>query len=187
MLETQVEMKPEVARKHYLAYRALKDKQRSAEDDEMQRSYLELSRGHAIINAQVAIEAAGLGPDKRPRLAFCPADARRCHIEVGDGRVIFGVEGESYRVSSRRLFLRCPGTTWMTPNATAPVPVIPPAHRPDRAALSRYWLMWEVGENGWTSIPDDPALLRRLNATTFAVVAVWDLTPVEQMVLRGRA
>ena len=34
--------------------------------------------------------------------------------------------------------------------------------------------------------PVDPILLSQVNATLFAVVAQWDLTPLEQRVLEGR-
>lgn len=191
MLETQITMEPAVARGHYLAYRALKAEQRTAEDEEIQRSYLELSRGHAIVNAVEALATAGLGADGRPRLAFCPASAQWCWLRQRDALRFAGDRGHlsSWDQRRKRGFLDAPlpeGAKWANEDVRTVVPPIPPAHRP-AGSLDRYWLMWEVEEGGWEGVPpSDPALLRRLNRTTFAVLAVWDLTEIERMVLRGR-
>ena len=69
------------------------------------------------------------------------------------------------------------------PSATAIVPSIPPLHRP-HDSLENYWLLWEAE---WTRPPVDPALLKHLGLNLYAVLAVWDLTPLEQAVLRGRS
>jgi len=67
---------------------------------------------------------------------------------------------------------------------TAPLPIIPPQFLPN-GDLSDYFLLWEV--ESWTQEPPvDPMLLRRLTPNMFVVLAVWDLTPLEQAVLRGR-
>ena len=59
---------------------------------------------------------------------------------------------------------------------------MPPHLRPDD--LSKYFVLWEAE---WTAkAPVDPMLLSRVNETMFAIVAQWDLTPLEQRVLEGR-
>lgn len=192
MLETQIKMEPEAARGAYLAYRNLKENQRTAEDEEIRRSYLELSRGRGVLNATDALEAAGLGPDGRPRIAFCRADARWCWGMFCEDMVRFSTEQQQWSIGTHRpeckgskmMECRVPGLAHQRQAKTV-VPIIPPAHRP-AASLHRFWLMWEVAEDGWEEVPIDPALLKRLNATTFAVLAVWDLTEVERMVLRSR-
>jgi hypothetical protein len=66
--------------------------------------------------------------------------------------------------------------------AHALVPSVPPQLRPDD--LSKYFILWEAE---WTAkAPVDPILLSPVNDTMFAVVAQWDLTPLEQRVLEGR-
>jgi hypothetical protein len=53
--------------------------------------------------------------------------------------------------------------------------------------LSRYHVLWEAEwELDRTVPPGDPALLKHLGGTLYAVVAQWDLTPVEAAVLAGR-
>lgn len=64
----------------------------------------------------------------------------------------------------------------------APAPVIPPQHRPPDS-LSRYWLLWHVEE--WKRVaPVDPMLILPFGAQGLGiVVAHWDLTDVERMVM----
>lgn len=66
------------------------------------------------------------------------------------------------------------------------VPPIPPALRPNHH-LRNYHILWEAEwEIDRTIPPEDPALLKHLGGDLYAVLAVWDLTPVEQAVLAGR-
>lgn len=67
------------------------------------------------------------------------------------------------------------------------VPTIPPRLRPPHN-LSGYHILWEA-EWGQEDVlpPGDPALLRHLGGDLYAVLAVWDLTPLERSVLAGRA
>jgi hypothetical protein len=70
----------------------------------------------------------------------------------------------------------------------AMVPIIPPRYRPARSRLPRLHILWEVP--AWTLVaPIDPALLRHLRGDLWAVLATWDLTPLERAVLsqRGRS
>jgi len=70
----------------------------------------------------------------------------------------------------------------------AMVPIVPPPLRPDDS-LAKYHLLWEAD---WRDVgelpppPGDPALLRHLGGDMYAVLAVWDLTPIERAVLAGR-
>ena len=63
----------------------------------------------------------------------------------------------------------------------ARVPMIPPRLRADRA-LANYHILWEAE---WINPPRDPLLLRHLGKFFYAVLATWDLTPLEQAVLAG--
>lgn len=63
------------------------------------------------------------------------------------------------------------------------VPIVPPQLHP-KAALENYHILWDAV---WTPAPPtDPLLLRHLSGALYAVVAHWDLSPLEQAVLRGR-
>lgn len=70
----------------------------------------------------------------------------------------------------------------------ATVPIIPPEHRPTTGSLGEYSILWEVEK--WEALPKpprppgDPMLLKPLAQTgLYAVMAHWDLTDIEKMVL----
>jgi hypothetical protein len=72
-------------------------------------------------------------------------------------------------------------STW---SATTSVPLVPPQHRPRRARMRRFHVLWEVEE--WRRVPPrDPALLRHIRGDLWSVVATWDLTDLERAVLAG--
>lgn len=69
------------------------------------------------------------------------------------------------------------------------MPIVPPQHRV-RGWRTKCLILWEVEE--WARAaaprpPGDPMLLRRLTGDLYSVEAVWDLTPLEQLVLGARA
>lgn len=53
--------------------------------------------------------------------------------------------------------------------------------------LKDLWVLWEVED--WEKIavpPADPILLVRISKNLFAIIASWDLTPLERAIVRGR-
>lgn len=71
------------------------------------------------------------------------------------------------------------------PRIRAMAPNIPPGLRPAHH-LRNYHLLWEAEWQLDRSVPPgDPALLKQLGGDLYAVLAVWDLTPIEQAVLAG--
>jgi hypothetical protein len=48
-------------------------------------------------------------------------------------------------------------------------------------------VLWEADWKVHPVPPGDPALLKHIGGDLYAVVAVWDLTPLEQAVLAARA
>ena len=66
---------------------------------------------------------------------------------------------------------------------SAPTPVIPAEIMPD-GKLENYYILWEVEE--WKPVPPkDPILLKRISPNLFAVIATWNLTKIEQAVMKG--
>jgi hypothetical protein len=60
--------------------------------------------------------------------------------------------------------------------------MIPLQHRPD-GKLSDHHVLFEAE---WRRLPAaDPMLLKRIDGPLFVVLAAWDLTPLEQAVLRN--
>lgn len=69
------------------------------------------------------------------------------------------------------------------------VPVVP-AHILPNGALDNYYILFEVVEGQWAELPvppvaADPYLLKRINANAFVVLAEWDITPIEQAIMRA--
>jgi hypothetical protein len=82
-----------------------------------------------------------------------------------------------------------PPEAWIENEARlrAIVPTIPPPFRPPHK-LSGYHLLFEAEwSQGMPLAPGDPALLKHLAGDLYAVLAVWDLTPLERAVLSARA
>lgn len=185
----------------------------SAQDAALRDTYKALSEGHGVINLVAAIRKAGAHERTCfPKLAVMRADKEFVYYkrimggasQTGGG--IFShsptqnIERRSKLAQGKRLQFVMPAGTfgklgrdypsgvWKVQRA--PLPVIPPALRP-QDPLSRYCVLWEVAADGWTTVepprpPHDPMLLRPLGPSgLYAVVAHWDLTDVERMVLGG--
>jgi hypothetical protein len=61
--------------------------------------------------------------------------------------------------------------------------MIPPSGLPV-TGLSNYFILWDAV---WVPAPPaDPLLLKPLGGAIYAIVFAWDLTPLEQAVMRGR-
>jgi hypothetical protein len=175
-----IEMDRTEARKAFLAYREALRQQRNEEDAALMRGYRELANGRQILHLPTVLAGAGLDAKKRPLLAVARADAKRITLNLkADG------SAEFYE-SARRLstYLRLPAGTFPADADWrhwhhAVVPLIPAHLRPPHA-LTNYHILWEAD---WERVPRDPALLKDLGSGLFAVLAVWDLTELERMVL----
>lgn len=163
---------------------------------ELADTYYQLSRGRAVIDVLDSFKAAGMDERGEPRIAICRADAKWCFLKRDNvaGEVeykFFATQADSRWITAnnRPSFhiprVAFPGAAigrdrWLIRTVA---PLIPPAHMP-KADLSNYHLLWEVKE--WEAVPpQDPLLLKKITDTLFVVLAQWDLTPIEQAVMRG--
>lgn len=93
---------------------------------------------------------------------------------------------ESYTLFPRDTFepyLRSSRRQGWSESAQALVPMVPPALHPARH-LRNYHIIWDAV---WIKEPPrDPLLVKHLAGFLYAIVAAWDLTPLEQAVMRGR-
>lgn len=177
-----------------------------AADKLLARAYRALSEGHGIINVPQAMKKAGVHEvTGLPKLAIMRADYEFAYFERSPGTGAFFSFSERFYLGRRvrkaqaarqqfffdaEVFPDVPSLAfeyrWRA--WRAPLPLIPPQFRPADAP-SKYCLLWEVAPDGWTRVekprpPHDPMLLRPLGATgLYVVLAHWDLTPVERMVL----
>ena len=179
-------------------------------DDAVMRGYRELGRGRRLIERQQVIAAAACrnsstrAPLARRRVPTPRVDGtraepcgharrrtallhpRRRHRRLGDlprrqsaGRAQ-GRQGEGRGRTPSRRKQRAPMTSWG--QARAIVPQVPAPLRPN-SHLRNYHILWEAE---WDGVPTDPALLKHLGGDLYALLAVWDLSPLERAVLAGQ-
>lgn len=190
------------AKRKYREYRdAINAGKGTPVDAEMMHAYHQLGLGRKIISLNKAMEFAGCA-DGKPTLAVANATARTVWFVRDAGR-IYDDAGTWYHPASSFVSDRSPnpgrrtvnshrrtktGTfrflRSMFPGATgreliAKVPIVPPAKRP-RANLGNYVILWEAD---WQQAPQDPYLLRRVTDDIFVVLASWNLTEVERLVM----
>ncbi|RPJ83865.1 MAG: hypothetical protein EHM13_06415 [Acidobacteria bacterium] len=202
------------ARKAYLAYKAAVLKSVKPEEKKeyegLWRGYKEIAAGKQVIDLGQALHAAGVQEDTLyPRLAICRADASKVRVVMKpDGSAVFVDEAARWRSRNAKRMVKLPegtfpsyvmqwngGSPYRTrpggalergawgQEATALVPIVPP-HLHPRGALGNFHILWDAV---WTPAPPkDPLLLRHLAGSLYAIVAHWDLTPLEQAVMRGR-
>lgn len=71
------------------------------------------------------------------------------------------------------------------------IPMVPLDVRPATGRLADMFVLWEVEQWADRRIgakPDiDPYLLKHVGGSLYAVLAEWDLTPLERAIMKGRA
>jgi len=182
-----IEMPRHKARAKYAQYLRAVKQRHSREYEALKNGYRELSRGHQVLDLAAVMKAAGVDEAGRPRLAIIRADMKLCWFErhfAQDGNHGGRFTPDRWLRDGSRLAVRLPAGTF--PGATkdhlrAVVPTIPPDLQP-AGRLDRYHILWEAE---WETIPIDPMLLRTLGCGLYVVLATWDLTELEQAVLRG--
>lgn len=161
--------------REYKEHRSMYDKR----DWEIEKIYRAIAKGKTIISAGDVIRAAGLNSKGLPLLAIGRADAQQIRCQVYNREVEFRDRNRN-RGGGKLTFPMPTAVNWS--NGIALVPRIPPQHRPATVHLEKYWILWEAD---WTTIPRDPYLLRRIGKDAWIVLAAWELTNVEMMVLRA--
>lgn len=190
-METQhVKIDRYEAEKAYHAYLKNKAYQRP-EDEEIKRTYRHIAAGRTVIQALESIKRAGLTEKGMPKLAIGRATGEwiLCHMNPRGGCAFSPKRW--YRDNAKDTVIMADGSfpvrasipsRW--DSGRAMIPIVPPQHRPKRA-LENYHILWEAE---WERVPPkDPYLLQRLGkGDLWLVLAVWDLTPVEQAAMATR-
>ncbi len=205
-----IEMPQEEAEQAFKDYRravrSAKTAQVNSEDAQIARCYKALSKGHLVLDLNDVMQRGGENSKGLPRLAISRADYDQVCLErgwtTGDVEMYPPSLKPGWRRGEHRtevfrfsglLAVREGSITQPIPwdrtrrravtEFKAVVPNIPPSLRPDHA-LSNYHLLFEVKwEVANPRPPADPALLKHLGGPLYAVLATWDLTPIEQAVL----
>lgn len=193
-----VTMEPEAAETAFREYRAAFMAERNRIDGELMRGYKALAEGKRLISLTEAIQAGGVDAIGRPNIAIARADERLVEMRVhADGSVTYDPSPRTRVHAADRLFEFPAGTlpnpprtegVWESSESwfgwwTADLPFIPPQYRPPHN-LTGYHLLWEAEwRRSRGAQRRDPMLLKRLGGDLFAVVAAWDLTEIEKLVL----
>jgi hypothetical protein len=196
-----LEYKREVEARHKAERREARTR-RTTEIEQIMAGYRQLARGKQLVELRSTMHDVGVDHRGLPRLAISRADADTVYLAIrNDGSAVFRIDRwDDTRATRRRVALPADTfarleRTWgrdatFWEDAKAMVPIVPPALRP-KAKLERYHVLWEPR---WQRIdtprprpPRDPALLRHIGGTLYAVVALWDLTDLERAVLGGRS
>lgn len=168
----------------YREYRSALGQNANQKDKAVMAAYRAIAKGKTVIDLVQVMKEGGTFENGLPRLAVIRADAKDCYAErYNSGSCLFSSEkwwrqGSSHYTAPADTFERRTGDTI---RGKATIPSIPPKFRPRPTTLKQYWILWEAD---WKVVPKDPALLKKLSGNLFAVVATWDLTPIEQAVLR---
>lgn len=179
-----------LALRAYRDYSAAVKARHSKEDEALKNAYREIYRGGAVIDITTAFRNAGQDERERPRIAIAKAHWPRiqCHMRKFNGSALFGLPGLVWDRRKEKSAIALPSETFRfadprnTASCSAQVPMIPAGLRPE-GDLSRFHILWEAE---WSDVPVDPYLLKHLGGPFYAILAQWDLTPLEQAVMRMR-
>lgn len=186
----QVTMPKQEARELYLEFRHhMNAKHCSPDDRAIAAGYKAMASGKAIIDLKETFRKLPLNEKKEPRLAVARSSWSR--IEYGTySRWRKGEAGIRFSQLRNNSSVDIPVPesirNVIRGRGQVNVPIVPLPIRPQRWLLDQCLTLWEV-EN-WEQPPTDPLLLRKLTSGSwlYVVLAQWDLTPLERMVLHGR-
>lgn len=193
-----LEITPDEAKATLVEYEKQLATERTIEDEAIMMGYRAAARGLPVISLRRCFETAGVFESNgMPKLAIVRSDARECfcHYSFDPQRLVFtdsrlgenrgalvGAHSVTVPLDEAQWDAR-PKSTWR--RASTIVPTIPPRFRPSKRRMAKRHILWEV--ESWTrEVPKDPALLRHIRGDLWAVLAVWDLTELERLVLSQR-
>lgn len=195
---TTIEMPIAEAKQAYAKYRtAVRKKYGSLAaareaDAALVRAYRALAKGQQVLDVVAVMRELGLNSDGLPVVAIARADVKWCACRVlNNGSAVFREEDSGHwnDWSARKTQgdVGIPRGTFTgigtySKEGRSMVPEVPIHLHPEHG-LGGYHILWEAT---WEPMPPgDPLLLKRLSGDLFAVLAQWDLTPIEQAILRG--
>lgn len=210
MKASTIEMKPEEAEVLYKEYaEQIKERGDKAEKylKELKSTYFHLSQGRKVIDIFEVFKNSGVKENGDPFLGIARADLIK--IFFHKQAMGAGLFADKQRWPGSASDVSLPSTTfpiWKTREVPedasewdknnpgldrqvlqVKVPLVPAHILPD-GALDNYYILFEVPE--WSEVPvppvgADPYLLKRINSNAFVILAEWDVTPIEQAILRG--
>lgn len=197
-----ITMPKEVAREKLKAYRQATHKDAEEQYRQCAEGYKALAAGTPLINIDDAFRSVALDEKGRPKLAIARADRAQVKFTWGDStEATFDtqfnhpahVRAASFwrRVNMGRFheFWNRDRTWRVQVSGFAIVPMVPADVRPPCGKLADLFILWEVDQWADSEIgakaPVDPMLLKHIGGSLYAVLAEWDLTPLERAILEG--
>lgn len=201
----KITMPVEQAKEAWKSYNTLLKKKKEKYLQDMKAAMFELKKGNELLDIYLVMKNVGLTGEFLPKLALARADWVRCVFRKEDtGRGTFQhTESTWDHPKKKDGFVSLPAETFTKhwprakradgtdnaweiadPFAKTKIPLIPPHLMPDDD-LKNYYILWEVDE--WQTIPkaDDPLLLKRITENLFVIIGAWDVTKLEQSIIRG--
>jgi len=164
----------------------------------MKDAYYQMKEGKELIDIYKIMSEVGLNENNLPKLAIVRADAKECIFEKKDaGAGIFGFSSRYNQINYKDAvelpqntfkihWERVENSSWNIKEKSVKtrVPIVPIELMPE-GDLSGYYILWET--NNWQPIPEarDPLLLKRISENLFAILGSWDVTELEQSIIRG--
>ena len=201
------------AQEQYEAYKQELRYAKSQFNRDMLGLYAHMKHGGKVIDLWEAMKLASLNEQGDPKLAVCRADSPKCQfirkfrnawinnnwsIAESDGGVFRSMHRQSnghhtyfeddvkipkgffpdWKDAQTNKFVE---RTVETITPIIPAKILNPlrSHK-----LQNYHILWEVED--WKLVPKDPMLLKRITPNMFLVLATWNLSKLEQAVIRGR-
>ena len=177
------------AREKWRQYLSAAKKTKSPQDRDLAAIYNQLKLGRKLVDIHDVIKRGGIHNNRHPKLAIAPALQKHIRCDCyQNGRVIYH-NNQGYKLNidipaALPTFTfqgRTGNEDYLYMELKAPVPLVPPEHRPVTLRNDHY-ILWEVDK--WEKVaPVDPWLLRRITKQFFIVLAQWDLTELERAVM----
>jgi hypothetical protein len=179
------------AREQLRAYRRSLHRRADQEYEVVAKGLEQLERGRPLLILSAALAEAPRDEKGRPRLAIARSDRREVYYYRYGGNTEEVFDSGFYSRGRAPLngVIRVQPTP-ATPRASSYasgysiVPLVPPQVRETRD-LSKFFTLWEVeawADRPSTTVDRDPFLLERVTDDVFAIVAEWDLSPLEQAI-----
>lgn len=184
------------AESKYEAYRSLPGSQKTESDYVLQKVWKAAKSGSPIIDVACAFRETGLNEIGQPKLAIARANWSTVYFHPRQSPERYWIDGSGTFSFEPRFNDRTRVRDYAPPENTFPndllykkrsirsaVPHMPPDIRPKgRGGHGLYHILFEV--DFWEDkYPVDPYLLRRVAGDLFVVLAEWELTALEAIIL----
>lgn len=193
-----IKMPKDQAKEEWQKYVDLLKERKEKYLETMKKAHYEMKQGNELLDIYKVMKITGLSDKNEPKLAIARADIKEvifCKKDSGTGS--FEME-EGWNRSGWKTDINLPQKTfdvhwerqgesqWQIKKSKikTAVPIIP-AELVPKGDLKNYYILWEPLE--WEELPEtkDPILLKRISENLFVILGSWDLTPLEQSIIRG--